>query len=222
MGGTQTADIFDKLHAQSQAAGSTQSPAPSRGDIFDLIHAGGGKINPAAVRGAYQTTPGGPVQNVNDTSGQATDYAGNRMIVPRQGASFFDRGESFEDTMKRAVEAGRNMTPEELSKAAQDDRKLAPVVLAAAPLIGAGGAAAITGMSEAGAAVVAPRAITSSVGTGILDAAGNEFMKDVTTYGPSLLRQYGAKIAVPLARFALRSGGDVALYKAVDWLSKML
>jgi hypothetical protein len=81
MGGTQTADIFDKLHAQSQAAGSTQSPAPSRGDIFDLIHAGGGKVNPAGFRGAYQT----------QYRGQFGDNAVLRFL-PRGNSKVIDPG----------------------------------------------------------------------------------------------------------------------------------
>ena len=36
-----------------------------------------------------------------------------------------------------------------------------------------------------------------------LDAAGNEIMRDVTTYGPSLLRQFGSK-AIP---WVMRAAG---------------
>ena len=54
---------------------------------------------------------------------------------------------------------------------------------------------------------IVPRSVaTSSVGTGILDAAGNEIMRDVTTYGPSLLRQFGTK-AIPWVMRAAGLGG---------------
>ena len=42
----------------------------------------------------------------------------------------------------------------------------------------------------------APQDGPASRGAGILDPAGNEIMRDVTTYGPSLLRQFGSK-AIP-------------------------
>ena len=93
MGGTQTADIFDKLHAQAPPAPSITS---GRGDIFDRLQAGGRKITPATAAGAYQTRPGGPIQNVSDTSGQRTNYAGLTEIVPKEG-------ETFEDIIKRAI-----------------------------------------------------------------------------------------------------------------------
>jgi hypothetical protein len=182
--------------------------------------------NAAAQPGAFQSAKGAPVQNANvqldfskaqpiPQAGEQQNYAGLKEIVPMEG-------ESFGDTMKRAIEYGKTVTPEQLHQQAQADLKLAPAVAAAAPAIGAAGAAAIAGPATLGSVLSAPTAATGSVGTGILDAAGNEFMKNVTTYGPSLLKQYGAKAALPLVRYALRGAGIGAAYKTLDWVSKNL
>ena len=94
--------------------------------------------------------------------------------------------------------------------------KLAPAVAVAAPVIGAAGAGAIAGAGELAGTLGAPTVARTSVGTGVLDAAGNEIMKDVTTYGPNLLRQHGSKALMPMLRYALRGAGLGAGYKILD------
>jgi len=165
--------------------------------------------------GAYQTHPSGPIENANDTTGRQKNYAGLDEITPREG-------ESFEDTMHRAIEYGKTVTPDQLHQQAHADLKLAPAVLAAAPAIGAGGAAAIAGPATLGSMLGAPTAAAGTVGTGILDVAGKEIMRDVTTYGPSLLKQYGAKAIIPMFRYAMHGAGMGAGYKVLDWISKEL
>lgn len=122
-------------------------------------------------------------------------------------------GEAFADTLKRAIEYGKSLTPEQLEQQRKADLKVAPMVAASAPVIGASGAAALAGAGSAAgsaadlAAKLTARSVaTSSLGTGILDAAGNEVMRDVTTYGPSLLRQFGSK-AIPWVMRAAGLGG---------------
>jgi hypothetical protein len=167
------------------------------------------------IAGNYQTAPGAPTQNVNDPSGRQKNYAGLDEIVPKEG-------ESFSDTMRRAIEYGKTVTPDQLHQQAHADWKVAPAVAAAAPLIGAAGAGAIAGPSTLGSMLGAPTAAAGTVGTGILDTAGHEIMRDVTTYGPSLLKQYGAKAALPLFRYAMHGAGLGAGYKVLDWIGKQL
>ena len=62
-------------------------------------------------------------------------------IVPKQG-------EDFSQTMQRAAQAGKTVTPEELQGQAVQGLKMAPAVLAGAGAIGAGGAAALAGPGE--------------------------------------------------------------------------
>src|SRR5437870_2080111 len=52
-------------------------------------------------------------------------------------------GESFADTMKRAAQAGQGVTQEQVDSQTQKGLKQVPVVLAAAPAIGAAGAASL-------------------------------------------------------------------------------
>jgi hypothetical protein len=167
------------------------------------------------VAGAYQTRPGAPVQNVRDTGGQQTNYAGLQEIVPKEG-------ETFEDTMRRAIEYGKTVTPDQLHQQAHADLKVAPAVALAAPAIGAAGAGGIAGTASLATLLGAPSAAAGTVGTGILDQAGNEIMRNVTTYGPSLLKEYGAKAALPLFRYAMHGAGMGAGYKVLDWIGKQL
>jgi hypothetical protein len=71
-------------------------------------------------------------------SGEQLNDVGNRVIVPKEG-------ESFAATMQRAVAAGKNVTQQQIDAEMQTAPKKAAEVLTAAPVIGAAGAAAITG-----------------------------------------------------------------------------
>ena len=106
-------------------------------------------------------------QPAQDTSGQETNDIGKTIIVPKEG-------ESFEDTMNRAIEQGKKTTQQDIN----DELKTAPgklaTVLAAAPLIGATGAAAINVPATEGAGIAAgSKAALDAIGglPGILKGA---------------------------------------------------
>lgn len=181
--------------------------------------------NPAAKTGAYQTKPGGPIQNANGKSvsldmstfqpiagpGEQIGYSGLKDIVPMEG-------ESFEDTMKRAVEYGKTVTKEDLARQSKADLKRAPLALAAGPVMAAGQLAVPVG---AGAAL-APSVAEESVATGVLDSSGQMIYRTALRYGPNLVQRFGSK-AVPwivtnAVRYAGWSTGSAILHKAMDWL----
>src|SRR5579859_7541154 len=70
-------------------------------------------------------------------SGEITNDVGNTVIVPKPG-------ESFADTMARARAYGATVTQDQISKEMATAPKKVATVLAAAPVIGAGGTAALT------------------------------------------------------------------------------
>jgi len=178
--------------------------------------------NPAAKTGAYQSKPGGPIQNAKVTldmstfqaiagPGEQVGYSGLKDIVPMDG-------ESFEGTMKRAIEYGKTLTPEDLKRQSKADLKRAPLALAAGPVM-AGAQLAIP--TVAGAAL-APTVTEETVGTGILDATCREITRQARKYGPSVGGQFG-KRAIPwlvtnAVRYAGWSTGSAILHKAMDWL----
>lgn len=79
---------------------------------------------------------------------------------------------------------------------------------------------AVTGAAEAGSALTAARPIVQQVGTGIMDSAGKEIMKDVTTMGPSILRsaatRAGASWLTKLAKWGTGLGGGIGVGVAGD------
>ena len=75
------------------------------------------------------------------TEGEQINDVGNRVIVPKDG-------ESFADTMKRAADYGRTVTPKQIDAEMQTAPKKAAQVLVAAPLIGAAIPAAEAGLAE--------------------------------------------------------------------------
>lgn len=121
------------------------------------------------------------LEETPDTSGISRNSDGSWVITPKEG-------ESFADTMKRAAEAGKHVTPEIIQSQTRKGLKEAPVVLASAPLIGAGGAAALTG---AGATIARiPQAAEA-----ILDHA-ETFAKGIAQRYPTLVSAAG-KMGVP-------------------------
>jgi hypothetical protein len=74
-------------------------------------------------------------------TGTTTNDVGNTVIVPKEG-------ESFSDTMKRAAAYGKTVTQDQINKELATAPKKAAEVLAAAPMIGAGGAAALAAPGE--------------------------------------------------------------------------
>lgn len=75
-------------------------------------------------------------ENTVQDTGQQTNDVGNTVIVPKDG-------ESFADTMQRAAAQGKKTTPEQINKEVATAPKKAAEVLAAAPAMGVGGAAAL-------------------------------------------------------------------------------
>jgi len=76
-------------------------------------------------------------------SGAQVNDVGNMVITPRPG-------ESFDDTMRRAAAYGRTVTPQQIGAETRTMLPKAAETLAAAPAIGAGGAAALAAGGEAG------------------------------------------------------------------------
>jgi hypothetical protein len=76
-------------------------------------------------------------------SGAQVNDVGNMVITPRPG-------ESFDDTMRRAAAYGRTVTPQQIGAETLTMLPKAAETLAAAPAIGAGGAAALAAGGEAG------------------------------------------------------------------------
>jgi hypothetical protein len=79
-------------------------------------------------------------------SGQFTNDVGNTVIVPKEG-------ESFSDTMQRAVAQGKATTQDQINAELQTAPKKAAQTLAAAAGIGVGGTAALAAPGEIGAAL---------------------------------------------------------------------
>jgi hypothetical protein len=163
--------------------------------------------------GAYQTRPGGPIQNVYDTTGQQTNYAGLQDIVPKEG-------ESFSDTMKRGIQYGKTVTPDQVQQQSQADLKLAPAVVAAAPAIGAGGAAAIAGPATLASVLGGPTIATAATKVpGGRDLVTGRMLpwveQQIETQGPSLLRQGAGAVADFAAAHKITTGtvGLWALHK---------
>lgn len=84
-------------------------------------------------------------QTTMNPSGEITNDVGNTVIVPKDG-------ESFADTMKRAAAHGKTVTQDQINKEMATAPGKAATVLAAAPVIGAGGAAALAAPGELPAA----------------------------------------------------------------------
>lgn len=82
------------------------------------------------------------------------------------------------------------------------DKAIGGGLVAAAPAIIASGPAAAAGYE----ALTAPAVASETVGTGLLDEAGNEITKSIVKYGPSVIRQILSKSGGTLAR----AGGAVA------------
>jgi hypothetical protein len=138
---------FSDLGGRPVAPASGQ-PAPGQPPKIDFSDLGARVVTPDASASGSPSTLGSLVNDV-----------GNQVIVPKPG-------ESFADTMKRAAEYGKTVTPEQINaematapkKAAQVSLAallggatlpaIGPAVEAGAPLIGAG-AKAVAGWTAA-------------------------------------------------------------------------
>jgi hypothetical protein len=114
-------------NANPQAKPSQPQPAP---DPFKEF--GGVSVDPETKANPQQT-------------GEITNDVGQKVIVPKDG-------ESFQDTMKRAVQYHQSLTPEQRKAAINAETatipKKAAQTIAAAPAIGAVGTAALAAPGE--------------------------------------------------------------------------
>ncbi len=112
-------------------------------------------------------------ESVAAQTGQVTNDVGNTVIVPKDG-------ESFGDTMRRAAAYGKTVTQDQINKEMVTAPGKVATTLAAAPVIGAGGVASMTGI-HAGAEALYDLAYRHLVGTvpGLLNQGGAEVGEDV-------------------------------------------
>ena len=126
----------------------------------------------------FAALPSGEQQKVLNPS--ATAANATRSDNPKVPLVTPLPGESFEDTMARAVQQGKATTPQDISQSMQGAGKKAAITLAAAPLAG-------PALATAGA--IAPEAASTAVGGGIPGAmaagatagAGGELLKQSVT-----------------------------------------
>ena len=88
--------------------------------------------------------------------GQQTNDVGNTVIVPKEG-------ESYQDTMQRVLAYGKTVTQADIDKEMQSAPAKVAEVVAAAPVIGAGGAAALAAPGEVVQGVKAIPGITDAL-----------------------------------------------------------
>ena len=118
---------------------STPNLTPAPDDLFP-------EVSQASPSPALQSAPGDlfsadEIQPTAARSGELRNDVGNKVIVPREG-------ESFIDTMKRAANYGKTVTPQQINAELRTAPAKAATVLGAAPVIGAAGAAGIAGAAE--------------------------------------------------------------------------
>lgn len=111
--------------------GGTATPSPTQPQ---------GTADPFAEFGGVQNDTSAEDDSRN--SGEIINDVGNRVIVPKVG-------ESFADTMARAAAHGKTVTPDQLNREERTMPGKAATTLAAAPVIGAAGAAALAAPGEA-------------------------------------------------------------------------
>jgi hypothetical protein len=121
---------LEQQSAQAQPAQQTSQPAsqPTQAAPTDYLS----QLEQQSAKPAQQAAP----------SGQVTNDVGNTVIVPKDG-------ESFSDTMTRAAAQGQQTTPDQINKEVATMPGKAATVLAAAPAMGFGGAAALAAPGQA-------------------------------------------------------------------------
>ena len=97
-------------------------------------------------KGVSRWIPSNQVEAATKAGGTVVKADNTFTVKPTEG-------ESFLDTMKRAAAAGKSVTPETITQQTKTGLKEAPAVLAGAPLIGAGGAAALAAPGEIAAGI---------------------------------------------------------------------
>jgi hypothetical protein len=106
------------------------------------LSAGGKRASKViAPTGDVRWIPEDSLPQARSAGGTVVHDDGSFQVTPLEG-------ESFAATMQRAANAGKSVTPEVLRSQGIKGLKEAPLVMAAAPLMGAGGAAALAGGAE--------------------------------------------------------------------------
>jgi hypothetical protein len=144
---------YDALAQQAGATNASAQPAQPQsqnGVDYDALAAQSGAL--PSEQTESETDP--------KKTGEITNDVGNKVIVPKDG-------EDFADTMKRAVAHYQSMTPEQRQSAINKETATIPgkaaTVIGAAPVIGAGGAAALAAPGEVVQAVRAIPGITETL-----------------------------------------------------------
>jgi hypothetical protein len=118
------------------------SAAPSSLNVLQQVSAQGGAQagvgSSLDVLNHVAADPTYGMPKYADDEGMTKSADGSFVITPKEG-------EEFSDTMQRAAAAGKTVSPELVQKQAVKGLKEAPAVLAAAPVIGAAGAAVDSG-----------------------------------------------------------------------------
>jgi hypothetical protein len=96
-------------------------------------------------QGEQKWVPNEQLDDYKKAGGTPVNSDGSFSVQPLEG-------ESFLDTMKRAANAGKTVSPDLIQSQTIKGLKEAPVVLASAPTMGAAGAAGIAGIGEVGGA----------------------------------------------------------------------
>jgi hypothetical protein len=119
------------------------------------LSAGGKRASKViAPTGDVRWIPEDSLPQARSAGGTVVHDDGSFQVTPMAG-------ESFADTMKRAANAGKSVSPEVLRSQTIKGLKEAPAVLAAAPVAGFAGAGALTAVGAAGG--MAPQALKASI-----------------------------------------------------------
>ena len=122
------------------AAPGTPAPASAQSTVKPVV-----QTDPFAEFGGVKVTPQNTTTDPRKT-GEIVNDAGNKVIVPKDG-------ESFADTMKRAVQYHQSLTPERRQAAINKEVATMPKktaqTLGAAATIGVAGPAALATTGEA-------------------------------------------------------------------------
>src|SRR5579864_3248064 len=112
-------------------------------DQLDDALASGGKQATKVIdpTGMQRWVPNESLDEAKAAGGTVVNPDGSFVVTPLEG-------ESFQDTMKRAAKAGKTVTPQVIQSQAKKGLREAPGVLAAAPAMGAAGAAALAAGGE--------------------------------------------------------------------------
>jgi hypothetical protein len=129
-------------------------PRTIPGDKLNDALASGGKQATKVIdpQGTARWVPNEHIEEAKAAGGTVVNPDGSFVVTPKEG-------ESFADTMRRAANAGKSVTPEVIQSQTKKGIKDAPLALAAGPAIATGQLAGETGLAALGAAT--PEAISA-------------------------------------------------------------